>query len=269
MSQKLDDLIERLWKRYISMTPQAHQVIQSLIDSGENRIINDHIAFRTFQDPLVGMDVFSQPFLELGYEKKDRYQFPEKKLDAYYLLHPDSKYPKIFVSELKLDEISKKLRDLIISVLSKMPSHKQSIESPLCLLGRPWTVSKSDYEFAVQESEYAGWMLAFGFCPNHFTVNVGSLKNLKTIPEVNTFLKSHGFLLNSSGGEVKGTPKDYLEQSSTLAEIVPVQFSDGSMDIPSCYYEFALRYPLPSGEIYQGFVPTSADKIFESTHRRS
>ena len=37
------------------------------------------------------------------------------------------------------------------------------------------------------------------------------------------------------------------------------------MRIPSCYYEFARRYPLPSGEVFQGFVPESADTIFEST----
>ena len=33
----------------------------------------------------------------------------------------------------------------------------------------------------------------------------------------------------------------------------------------SRYYELAKRYPLPSGELFQGFVPASADKIFEST----
>jgi len=37
--------------------------------------------------------------------------------------------------------------------------------------------------------------------------------------------------------------------------------------VPSCYYEFAKRYADKSGEIYQGFVTTSADKIFESTNK--
>lgn len=264
MSQKLDDLMDRLWENYTAIAPQSLQIIQTLKSAGEDSILNDHIAFRTFQDPVVGMEPFSQTFYELGYEKKDRYQFPEKKLDAHYLLHPDPKYPKIFVSELRLDEISKKLRNLIVSTLSKMPKP----DKPLCLFGKPWMVSKADYEFAAEESEYAGWMLAFGFCPNHFTVNVSSLKNLKTIPEVNAFLKSKGYELNNAGGEVKGTPEVFLEQSSTWAEKVSVKFSDGALVVPSCYYEFALRYPLPNGQLYQGFVPTSADKIFESTHRR-
>ena len=53
---------------------------------------------------------------------------------------------------------------------------------------------------------------------------------------------------------VKGTPADRLEQSSTLADAIEVEFSDRTAKIPSCYYEFARRYPLPSGELFQGFV---------------
>jgi len=45
-----------------------------------------------------------------------------------------------------------------------------------------------------------------------------------------------------------------------------VQFTDGKKEIPSCYFEFAKRYLLDSGELYQGFIAKSADKIFESTN---
>ncbi|MFP3457566.1 DUF1338 family protein, partial [Psychrobacter sp. SIMBA_152] len=76
------------------------------------------------------------------------------------------------------------------------------------------------------------------------------------------------FALNTSGGEVKGSPEVLLEQSSTLADEYAVTFSDGDMRIPSCFYEFAIRYPKPDGEIYTGFVAASADKIFESTNAR-
>jgi hypothetical protein len=37
--------------------------------------------------------------------------------------------------------------------------------------------------------------------------------------------------------------------------------------VPACYYEFARRYPIANGELYQGFIAASADKIFESTNR--
>jgi hypothetical protein len=109
-------------------------------------------------------------------------------------------------------------------------------------------------------------MAAIGYRPNHFTVFINNLKTYSDIHKLNDFLKSKGFELNSSGGEVKGTPHVFLEQSSTLANRIEVEFTDGKKEIPSCYFEFAKRYPLASGELYQGFVAKSADKIFESTN---
>jgi len=134
-------------------------------------------------------------------------------------------------------------------------------------LGRRWQLSSSEYLELAQESEYAGWVSAFGFRPNHFTVLVNRLKTLKDLSEVNAFIKSLGFNLNSSGGEIKGSRAECLEQSSTLAESVNVEFSDRSLLVPACYYEFALRYPGTNGKLYTGFVAASADKIFESTDR--
>jgi hypothetical protein len=71
--------------------------------------------------------------------------------------------------------------------------------------------------------------------------------------------------MNDSGGEIKGTPAELLEQSSIKAGTLPIEFTDGIHEIPSCYYEFARRYPDKNGELYGGFIAKSADKIFEST----
>ena len=54
---------------------------------------------------------------------------------------------------------------------------------------------------------------------NHFTVLVNDLTTFKNLLELNAFLKSNGFKLNSAGGEVKGSREVFLEQSSTLADI--------------------------------------------------
>ena len=51
-----------------------------------------------------------------------------------------------------------------------------------------------------------------------------------------------------------------------MADKQTVVFSDTSLIIPSCFYEFALRYPNANGSMYTGFVAASADKIFESTN---
>jgi hypothetical protein len=94
------------------------------------------------------------------------------------------------------------------------------------------------------------------------------LATFAELPAVNAFLLDAGFELNRAGGLVKGTPADHLEQSSTCAEPIAVAFADGTFAVPSCYYEFARRYQLPSGERFEGFVPTSADKLFHSTDVR-
>ena len=72
--------------------------------------------------------------------------------------------------------------------------------------------------------------------------------------------------MNSSGGEIKGTPEELLQQSSIMANHINVEFKEGVYSIPGCYYEFAQRYPDETGKLYSGFIAKSADKIFESTN---
>ena len=106
----------------------------------------------------------------------------------------------------------------------------------------------------------------FGFRANHFTVSINALKKYDNIAKVNEFITKNDFLLNTAGGAIKGTPADLLQQSSTIADIVKVNFLEGTFEVPCCYYEFAQRYPDQNGDLYNGFVASSADKIFESTN---
>ena len=87
----------------------------------------------------------------------------------------------------------------------------------------------------------------WGFCPNHFTVSINHLSAYQDITEVNDMLKMNGFTLNNAGGEVKGTQEALLEQSSIMADKVTVEFGANEETVPSCYYEFAKRYPDSSG----------------------
>ena len=135
--------------------------------------------------------------------------------------------------------------------------------------GRLWDISFADYQLLAEESEYASWLAAHGYGANHFTVNVNQLKAFTEVKQVNDHLRGAGFTINESGGEVKGTPEVLLEQSSTMADKVPVVFSDGTETVPGGFYEFAKRYPMGNGELYTGFVAASADKIFESTDSKS
>ena len=57
---KAADIFERLWKQYAGDNPSAGQ-IYNFFSKGE-RVINDHVAFRTFDDPRVRIDVLAKPF---------------------------------------------------------------------------------------------------------------------------------------------------------------------------------------------------------------
>ncbi len=259
----VDILLDALWRDYVATTPQAERIQRLLAGRGE-RVQNDHVALRTFGLPGIGIDALARPFEALGWKPRDHYRFDDKKLVARYWQHDDPVLPKVFISELCVAELSTAANQIITRLVAQLPAGFGA-RPDLPWAGRPWRVRRAEYESLLVESEYAAWVAAFGFRVNHFTVFVNALTTFPDLESLNAFLLEHGFKLNESGGVVKGTPAQCLEQSSTRADSVPVEFEDETVRVPSCYYEFARRYPLASGKLFQGFVPTSADKIFEST----
>lgn len=265
MATALPSLLDKMWQDYIAINPLAKKISDTLEAQGE-KIINDHIALRTYNHPRVSVDVLAKPFLESGYQYKGDYHFPEKKLYAKHFEHADSSLPKIFISELKLEEFSPELQKTVNELIAQIPAGQEN-QFDFVSIGRPWKVSTEIYNKLLKESDYAAWVAAFGYRPNHFTVFVNVLKKFPELTTLNSFLKAQGFKLNESGGEIKGSKEVCLEQSSTLANNIEVTFEDAKLTVPACYYEFAKRYPMTNGELYQGFVAASADKIFESTSK--
>ncbi|MCF6765687.1 DUF1338 domain-containing protein [Thiotrichales bacterium 19S3-7] len=266
----LNQLFDHLWRQYISESPEAEKIHQLFIKQGET-VINDHIAIRTFNDPRVNVEHLASFFKQLGYEEKGQYDFAKKKLNAKHYEHKDdANQPKIFISELRTEDFSDRLQAYVTALIDQIsPKLLESIE--LLYSGTPWQMPL-DYEIyqnLLSESEYAAWVYAFGFRANHFTVNVNHMQKLNSIEKINELLKMNGYKLNTSGGEIKGTPTELLEQSSTLANQVEVNFKEGAHMIPNSYYEFAKRYENNKGQLYQGFIAASADKIFESTDTKA
>ncbi len=261
-------IFERLWKMYTEDNPHARLVYDAFLAEGE-KVVNDHIAFRTFDDPRISVDVLSKPFLAAGYELKGEYVFEEKHLFAKHYEHQtDKEAPRVFISQLVTGDFSTFLQDTVREIVDQVPADRLG-SGELIYSGRLWKVpSYQVYDKLRKESEYAAWVYAWGFCANHFTVSVNFLKNLDSVQKVNQFLKVKGFQLNDSGGEVKGTPAELLEQSSTRAGRKLISFIEGDYEIPACYYEFARRYPDADGKLYSGFIAQSADKIFESTDNK-
>lgn len=264
-NQHLDRFFENMWMDYCQMNPQAQNVYDSLTQAGE-KVINDHIAFRTFTHSKIEIDVLSQHFIKHGYKQIGVYEFKEKKLKAKHYEHTNPNYPKVFISALDLSQMSKFVNETVNTICSEVFDTEINKES-FMFSGRPWRASYDVYNKLAAESEYAAWVYAHGFRPNHFTVYINYLNQLNDIYKLNSFLKDHGFKLNAAGGEVKGSPSELLEQSSTLANEIPVNFNEGTFIIPACYYEFAKRYKMEDGHLFQGFIAKSADKIFESTFK--
>ncbi|NVN95200.1 MAG: DUF1338 domain-containing protein [Bacteroidetes bacterium] len=258
-------VFERLWSDYIDTNPHVKKIYDLFTAEGEV-VINDHIAFRTFNDASINVDVLAKVFLANGYEHKGSYTFESKHLFAKHYEHKtDLLAPRVFISELILENFSRDFQHVIKKEIASIDK-KLLFSDELIYAGNLWNKpSFAVYEKLKKESEYAAWVYVFGFRANHFTVSVTDLKKYDSIEKVNSFLKQNGFIINNIDGEIKGTPEELLEQSSIKSGFIDVNFEEGVREIPSCYYEFAKRYKDKDGKLYSGFIAKSADKIFEST----
>jgi len=263
----LTPFFDALWQDYIQLAPQA-QVIHDLFSSENSEVVNDHVAFRTFANSALELERLEPLLLKLGYVIQGQYRFEQKKLRARSYIHSDPKVPKIFLSELLVQELSPVAQSILKAYIDQI--QVSEFDSTLFYSGRAWPApSWLEYQQLLQESEYAAWLLAIGIRANHFTISINHLSRYAGIREVGDAVKAAGFEVNRVGGEIKGGLDVYLEQASTLADQQSVEFANGDRhSIATCFYEFALRHPQPNGELFQGFVEGNADKIFDSTNSR-
>jgi hypothetical protein len=268
------DFFDRLWADYVAIAPQAAR-IRSAFEARGEAIVSDHVAFRTLAAGPLGLERLEQHLLDFGYRRYQAYEFPDKKLRAWGYLPPRSatnqpipSFPRVFLSELLVDDLSPPSAAILRRIADSVDPTRVGTPEVL-LAGRLWdAVSWEEYRMLEAESEYAAWVAALGLHANHFTISVNHLKTLPSLEAVLDFVESLGIAINETGGRMKGSPDVLLEQGSTLADRMPVEFADGGRHtVPTCYYEFARRYPTAEGTLFQGFVPASASQIFSSTDR--
>jgi len=286
----LEVVLNGLMKRYSERVPDVKKITRAMISEGvishENEIENDHVAFRTMGVEHLGIRSFEKIFLALGYQKMDYFYFEGKKLDAYWFAPPETRFPRIFVSELRVNDLSEEAQKIIRSYTDEVtadPVDSLDLEDGAAIdafLHRPlWrTPSWADYQTLLKESEYAAWVIYNRYYLNHYTISVHNLKEgYNTIQEFNAFLEKTGVKLNNSGGVIKVSPDGGLLQSSTVAEMIEAPFAGGDIHtISGSYVEFAERKVLPEfahlkpAEVQrqhrrEGFETGNADRIFEST----
>ena len=295
-TQTLDGVLAGLMRRYSERVPDVQRIINAMLDAGiiqsPDEIENDHIAFRTMGVPNLGLASFEKIFMHYGYEKRDPFNFIEKKLTAYWYSPPAGKnLPRIFASELRVNELSPEAQRIIhryTDTVTSDPADALDLDDADAVdrfLHQPlWqTPTLADYKTLLAESEYAAWVIYNRYYLNHFTISVHNLKpGYNTIDEFVQFLEDHGIRLNSAGGIIKVSPDGGLRQASTVAQMIDAEFTgaDGApadtFRIAGSYVEFAERRVLPQFQSLpvdqvrrhhrrEGFETGNADKIFEST----
>lgn len=287
----LDKILHHLFVPYMERVPDVKKVTNAMIDEGIissiDDIVNDHIAFRTMGVKHLGIRSFEKIFLHHGYTKKDYYHFENKKLDAYWYAPPHPQYPRIFISELRGQDLTENTRNIIkkyTDTVTTDPVDALNLDDPDAVgefFHKPlWPLPTSeDYQQLLKESEYAAWVIYNRYYLNHYTISIHKLKGkYSSIENFNEFLEKTGIKLNDSGGKIKISPDGLLKQSSTVAEMVDATFSDGTtLSISGSYVEFAERKVLPEFQNLpedqllpkhrrEGFEAGNADKIFESTY---
>lgn len=262
---QIEQFFQSLWTDYVAMTPQADRIRSAFEKRGEV-VRNDHVAFRTIGLEPLGLDQLEPHLLALGYKRFEPYSFPAKKLRAFGYTPPRPDLPRIFLSELIVEQLSNSAQEILRRCADQVAESRVA-QPDVLWAGRLWEpIEWSEYELLLAESEYAAWVATIGIRPNHFTISVTDLKRYTSIESVLEVVESLGLRVNASGGRIKGSPEVLLEQASTMADQLPVPFADGvERSVPTCYYEFAKRYPDDAGNLFQGFVAASADRIFEST----
>ena len=289
-STPIDLILQGVFNTYSERVPDVKKITQAMIDKGmvssQSEIVNDHIAFRTLGVPHLGIASFEKIFLAHGYEKRDHFFFEGKRLDAYWYAPQREESPRVFISELRVGDLSEEAQSIIQKYVGPIKSDPvdaldlNAIEAVVDFFHRPlWELpSLEDYKRLLQESEYAAWVIYNRYYLNHYTISVHQLDGAHhTLEQFNAFLKSIGIKLNDSGSEIKVSPDGLLRQSSSVAETVQAEFANGEKaSISGSYVEFAERLPLPEfahlpfDQIKRhmrrdGFEAGNADKIFEST----
>lgn len=286
----MTQILDALFAIYAERVPDVRKITAAMVRKGmvasQSEIINDHIAFRTMGVPNLGIASFEKIFLAHGYQRMEFYHFKAKKLDAYWFAPPTPDLPRVFISELKVDQLSEQTQKIIRSYTDTVTADPVDhlnvndatavatyFQTPL------WELpSLEDYELLLAESEYAAWVIYNRYYLNHYTISVHDLpKPYNQLESFNSFLKEIGIQLNTSGGEIKTSGDQLLRQTSSVANTVHASFANQeSKVIAGSYVEFAERSPLPefadlpAAELRrehrrEGFETANADRIFEST----
>lgn len=295
------ELINKLWEKFLGRVSYA-KTYADLVKKKGGKIVNDHIAFRTFNthtgEQPEGIRAIKHIIEALEYKPVEKYIFKKKKLSAVHFEHPDEMFPKIFVSQLEVEKLPEwaqntihqtvkdtpyLLSDEALELLQILKRDKQlNLEAARFLADdlanyfcRPWNVPyKSDVLKINDVSQYAAWTLLHGNSVNHFTAYI-NFQKVDEWPDLETTcegLRNAGVPMKET---IEGKKGSKLQQSATQAvkEGVEVRTDEGIEKIywTYAYYELAQRdFIETNGELklFSGFLGDQATHLFDLTQTR-
>jgi hypothetical protein len=147
-------LFSLLWQEYSARVSYA-RTYEQMITSAGGTVANDNIALRSLRLSLdspnaqvnLGINYLEQVANALGYVASGEYVFPETHLYARHYSHPQQTefdLPKLFISELIIDELPEEIAQLIDKTVS-------SFQPPLSLPLSNFLTKDGDVESIAQQ----------------------------------------------------------------------------------------------------------------------
>ena len=263
-------------------------VVRSFETEVQKALPNDHMALRTLSMPShgLGLNYLDRFFQQMMYLPRDEYVFAEKKLRARwyapstYLGRTDSgaPLPRIFVSELCVDQLSQSSQTIFQRYLSRQSAisryfaeqdtedkEKTFVDAVDAIDEKLYdqVPSFSDYELLRKETEYGAWTLLNGHRINHLTISTSLFRH--PFQKLCFFVPHARQYLNVPiVGNIQTSEDQKLHQISTEPIKGEFLFSDQQTTkaVNGSFIEFIERI-----DGRDGFEAKNANRIFETTNR--
>ncbi len=291
-------LIDKLWEQFIERVPNAGKYADLVLEK-RGKVVIDHIAFRTFNahtgEQPEGIRAIKHILNFLGYVPVTKYKFPKNKLNSIHFEHPDQTLPKIFVSQLEVNDLPVWAQNIIndtvhntyyllsdrsLELLRILEENKvlpneaadYLVEDLVQYFRRPWNIPlKGDVLKINDVSQFGAWVLIHGNAVNHFAVLINE-QNIKEWPDLETTynaLVAEGIPMKDT---IEGESGSILRQTATLASKEEVDVKDETifekMVWTYAYIELTERnYVDVDGvrKLFSGFLTGQANHLFNLT----
>lgn len=292
------NLLGKLWEKYLSRVSYA-RVYNDLVIRKGGRVVPDHVGFRSFNthtgEQPEGIQSIRHIFGCLGYHAGEKYSFPKKHIKAVCLEPDTAGLPKVFVSQIDVQQIPLWAQHLLpevladtpyllseagIELLSKLGAHgdlpaeaADILETELIhYFRRPWKPPQKNTVLKLNDiSHYAAWTLLHGNRPSHFAILV-NMQEISAWPDLETTcnaLREKGLPMKE---KIEGERDSALQQSATYAvrEEVSVRGDDGMEKLTwtYAYLELIQRGYVRRGDqsvLFPGFIESQESQLYNMT----